>query len=45
MESGSPGELSQYLPGYGEEIGDYLVEHKDVHLIAFTDLKRWDCES
>ena len=33
---GFPKGVVNFLPGYGEEIGDYLVCHKDVNLIAFT---------
>lgn len=36
MEVGFPKGVVNYLPGYGEEIGEYLVNHKDVALIAFT---------
>lgn len=35
-EVGIPGGVFNYIPGYGHEIGDYLVEHHDVSLIAFT---------
>ncbi|MBX3022050.1 MAG: L-glutamate gamma-semialdehyde dehydrogenase [Bdellovibrionales bacterium] len=35
-EVGFPKGVINYLPGYGEEIGEYLVNHKDVSLIAFT---------
>ncbi len=38
-ESGFPPDVIHFLPGYGEEIGDYLVNHKDVSLIAFTGSK------
>jgi RHH-type transcriptional regulator, proline utilization regulon repressor / proline dehydrogenase / delta 1-pyrroline-5-carboxylate dehydrogenase len=38
-EAGFPAGVLTYLPGYGEDIGDYLVEHKDVHMIAFTGSK------
>lgn len=31
-----PPGVFNYIPGYGDEIGDYLVEHPDVSLIAFT---------
>lgn len=36
LEVGFPKGVVSYLPGYGEEIGEYLVNHKDVSLIAFT---------
>lgn len=35
-EIGLPSGVFNYVPGYGYEIGDYLVEHHDVSLIAFT---------
>lgn len=39
MEVGFPKGVVSYLPGYGEEVGEYLVNHKDVSLIAFTGSK------
>lgn len=39
MEVGFPKDAVQFLPGYGEEVGEYLVNHKDVALIAFTGSK------
>lgn len=39
MEAGIPADALHYLPGYGEEIGDHLVSHPDVHIIAFTGSK------
>jgi RHH-type proline utilization regulon transcriptional repressor/proline dehydrogenase/delta 1-pyrroline-5-carboxylate dehydrogenase len=36
QEVGCPPGVVQYLPGRGEEIGPYLVGHRDVHIIAFT---------
>ena len=36
QEVGFPKGVVNFLPGYGEDIGDYLVCHKDVNLIAFT---------
>lgn len=35
-EAGLPAGIFNYLPGRGEIIGDALVEHPDVSLIAFT---------
>lgn len=35
-EAGFPPGVVNFLPGYGEEIGAYLVEHTDVDVIAFT---------
>ena len=39
MEVGFPKGVAHYLPGYGEDVGEYLVNHKDVSLIAFTGSK------
>lgn len=39
MEVGFPKDAVHFLPGYGEEVGEYLVNHKDVSLIAFTGSK------
>jgi RHH-type proline utilization regulon transcriptional repressor/proline dehydrogenase/delta 1-pyrroline-5-carboxylate dehydrogenase len=38
-EVGFPKGVVHFLPGYGEEVGEYLVNHKDVSLIAFTGSK------
>ncbi len=38
-EVGFPKGVVSFLPGYGEEIGEYLVNHKDVSVIAFTGSK------
>jgi RHH-type proline utilization regulon transcriptional repressor/proline dehydrogenase/delta 1-pyrroline-5-carboxylate dehydrogenase len=38
-EVGLPNGVVQYLPGLGEEVGDYLVKHKDISTIAFTGSK------
>lgn len=35
-EAGLPAGVFHFVPGRSEEIGDYLVEHPDVSLIAFT---------
>ncbi|MEJ2057319.1 MAG: proline dehydrogenase family protein, partial [Desulfofustis sp.] len=35
-EAGLPDGVFNYLPGRGSVIGDYLVEHQDISLIAFT---------
>ena len=34
--AGLPSGVCNYLPGNGKTIGDYLVKHKDIHIIAFT---------
>jgi RHH-type proline utilization regulon transcriptional repressor/proline dehydrogenase/delta 1-pyrroline-5-carboxylate dehydrogenase len=36
---GLPPGVVSFLPGYGEEIGEFLVNHKDVSMIAFTGSK------
>src|SRR3989440_1006691 len=35
-EAGVPPGVLNYLPGKGRVIGQHLVDHKDVHMIAFT---------
>ncbi|MCB0391613.1 MAG: proline dehydrogenase family protein [Bdellovibrionales bacterium] len=39
QESGFPQDVVSFLPGYGEEVGEYLVNHKDITTIAFTGSK------
>ncbi len=36
LEAGLPDGVFNYLPGRGAVIGDYLVEHPDIAMIAFT---------
>ncbi len=36
QEAGIPPGVFNYVPGQGSVIGDYLVEHPDISLIAFT---------
>ncbi len=43
VEAGVPAGVFQYLPGYGETVGATLVEHPDVHLIAFTGSQAVGC--
>ena len=38
-EAGIPDGVLQYLPGVGEVVGQALVNHKDVDIIAFTGSK------
>lgn len=38
-EAGLPAGVINFLPGYGEEVGDYLVNHKKIDFIAFTGSK------
>lgn len=39
MEAGIPKNAVQFLPGFGEQVGAHLVQHKDVTTIAFTGSK------
>ncbi len=39
LDVGFPKDVVSFLPGIGEEIGPYLVDHKDVDIIAFTGSK------
>jgi len=36
IEAGVPAGVFQYVPGPGSTVGNHMVEHPDVHLIAFT---------
>lgn len=38
-EAGFPPGVFNFLPGYGEEVGEYLVQHPHVTTIAFTGSK------
>jgi len=38
-EAGFPPGVCQLLPGSGATVGQYLVRHRDVHVIAFTGSK------
>ncbi|MBX3017852.1 MAG: L-glutamate gamma-semialdehyde dehydrogenase [Bdellovibrionaceae bacterium] len=38
-EAGFPPGVAHFLPGIGETVGEYLVNHKDVSTIAFTGSK------
>jgi RHH-type proline utilization regulon transcriptional repressor/proline dehydrogenase/delta 1-pyrroline-5-carboxylate dehydrogenase len=39
QEAGFPQDVVQFLPGYGEEVGEYLVKHPLTSIIAFTGSK------
>ncbi len=39
LEAGFPSDVVQFLPGYGEEVGEYLVKHPLTAIIAFTGSK------
>lgn len=42
-QAGVPKGVIQFLPGYGTEIGDYLVEHPKTRFISFTGSKAVGC--
>ena len=44
VEAGIPQGVFQYVPGKGSEVGTYLVEHKDTHVIAFTGSREVGCQ-
>lgn len=44
LEAGLPPGVFQYVPGKGSEVGTYLVEHKDTHVIAFTGSREVGCK-
>ena len=44
IEAGIPKGVFQYVPGKGSEVGTYLVEHKDTHVIAFTGSREVGCK-
>ena len=41
--TGLPDGVANYLPGPGSEIGDFIVSHPDIHLIAFTGSREIGC--
>jgi len=41
--AGVPDGVINYLPGPGSEIGDFIVEHPDVYMIAFTGSREIGC--
>lgn len=44
IEAGIPAGVLQYVPGQGSTVGDYMVKHPDVHLIAFTGSREVGCK-
>lgn len=44
VEAGMPAGVFQFIPGRGSEIGPYLSQHPDVHLIAFTGSQQVGCQ-
>ncbi|HAC63561.1 MAG TPA: L-glutamate gamma-semialdehyde dehydrogenase [Cyanothece sp. UBA12306] len=43
VEAGIPQGVVQYVPGKGSQVGAYMVNHPDVHLIAFTGSREVGC--
>ncbi|MEL7407424.1 MAG: L-glutamate gamma-semialdehyde dehydrogenase, partial [Cyanobacteria bacterium J06558_2] len=44
VDAGVPPGVFQYVPGKGSEVGNYLVEHPDTHVIAFTGSREVGCQ-
>ncbi len=44
VEAGIPKGVFQYVPGKGSTVGNYLVKHKDTHVIAFTGSREVGCQ-
>jgi RHH-type proline utilization regulon transcriptional repressor/proline dehydrogenase/delta 1-pyrroline-5-carboxylate dehydrogenase len=44
LAAGIPKGVFQYLPSKGSQIGAYLVNHPDIHIIAFTGSQEVGCE-
>jgi len=43
VEAGIPKGVFQYVPGKGSVVGSHMVNHPDVHLIAFTGSREVGC--
>uniref|UniRef100_A0A0C1NF27 L-glutamate gamma-semialdehyde dehydrogenase n=1 Tax=Tolypothrix bouteillei VB521301 TaxID=1479485 RepID=A0A0C1NF27_9CYAN len=43
VEAGIPKGVYQYVPGKGSQVGAYLVNHPDTHVIAFTGSQEVGC--
>ena len=43
LEAGIPKGVYQYVPGKGSQVGAYLVNHPDTHVIAFTGSQEVGC--
>ncbi len=43
VEAGIPKGVFQYVPGKGSQVGAYLVNHIDTHVIAFTGSQEVGC--
>ena len=44
VEAGIPQGVLQYIPGKGSTVGNHLVKHPEVHLIAFTGSQEVGCK-
>jgi RHH-type proline utilization regulon transcriptional repressor/proline dehydrogenase/delta 1-pyrroline-5-carboxylate dehydrogenase len=44
IEAGIPKGVFQYVPGKGSQVGAYLVNHPDTHVIAFTGSQEVGCK-
>jgi RHH-type proline utilization regulon transcriptional repressor/proline dehydrogenase/delta 1-pyrroline-5-carboxylate dehydrogenase len=44
VEAGIPQGVFQFVPGSGSTVGNYMVKHPDVHLIAFTGSREVGCD-
>ncbi|MBE9050557.1 L-glutamate gamma-semialdehyde dehydrogenase [Nostocales cyanobacterium LEGE 11386] len=43
IEAGIPKGVFQYVPGKGSQVGAYMVNHPDTHIIAFTGSQEVGC--
>ena len=43
IEAGVPPGVFQFVPGKGSKVGAYMVNHPDVHIIAFTGSQEVGC--
>jgi RHH-type transcriptional regulator, proline utilization regulon repressor / proline dehydrogenase / delta 1-pyrroline-5-carboxylate dehydrogenase len=43
IAAGIPKGVFQYVPGKGSQVGNYLVEHQDTHVIVFTGSREVGC--
>lgn len=43
IDAGFPKGVFQYVPGKGSQVGAYLVNHSDTHVIAFTGSQEVGC--
>ncbi len=43
VAAGIPPGVLQFVPGKGSTVGEYLVQHKDTHIISFTGSREIGC--